>query len=245
MSTQQTLRDILAEFVGNPPGSIGVTVIHLRRAKEREMTIRALEAALEHPIERFEAVDGVGAIEAGHPVICATEPGKMRSAGEIGCLLSHVELMRQALAAGKTHMMVFEDDCRVGPEFSLAALGSYLRRAVELAEQFSVEGAKEFILLGTCGCYTWKFLTTGVKATDNFNGSHAYLIGRGMMEKFIGSYEYLLRNRIVVPADGLLGLLLRSQKCWALCPENEVGLFVQDREKPSYILGDGELLRKE
>lgn len=236
------LRDILAEFVDKPPGSVGVGVIHLARATEREPLIRALEVALDHPLERFEAVDG-GALD--HPRTCATEPGKIRTAGEIGCLLSHVGVARRGLAEGRSHMLVFEDDCVPAEGFSLDALEMYLRRAKKFAAEFGFKGADEFILLGTCGCYKWKFLTRGVKATDSFNGSHCYLIGRPMMEKLVGSYEYLLKNGVVVTADGLLNLLLRTQLRWALCPENECGLFVQNREIPSYILNSGSELRKE
>lgn len=226
------LQEILAEFVGNPPGSVGIGVIHLRRAAEREPLILKLEAAVGQPLERFEAVDGA----ADHPRTCATEPGKLRTEGEIGCLLSHVAVARRGLAEGWSHALVFEDDCAAAATFSLGALQEYLRRAKSFAAQFGFKGADEFILLGTCGCYTWKFLANGVKATNSFNGSHSYLIGRPMMEKLVGSYEYLLKNGVVVPADGLLGLLLRTQKRWVLCPEDERGLFVQNRDIPSYIL---------
>jgi len=236
------LLDILSDFISNPPGSIGVAVIHLAHATEREPMISALEEALQHPLERFNAIDGVAAIAAGHPTTCATDPGKIRTAGEIGCLLSHVELARKALLQGRTHMLVFEDDCAAEPSFSLATFDAYLRRVKEFSAEFDIEGADDFILLGTCGCYRWKFLTAGVKATNKFNGSHCYLIGRQMMEKLIGSYEYLLKHGTLIPVDGLLGHIVCAQMRWALCPEDEKGLFVQNRELPSYVLG---CIRKE
>jgi GR25 family glycosyltransferase involved in LPS biosynthesis len=241
----RSLRDILAEFVGKPPGTIGVAVIHMPAAAEREPLIRALETACGCSVEIFLAVNGAERIAAGHPTRCATEPAKIRTAGEIGCLLSHVELARRALAEGKSHMMVFEDDCVTAPKFSLAAVEEYLRSVKRLTDTFSIEDADDFLLFGTCGCYAWKHLTQRIKATNKFNGSHCYLIGRSAMEKLVGSYEYLLKKDVIVPVDGLISLLLKAQNRWALCPDDDRALFVQNRDIPSYILGDGKTLREE
>lgn len=233
-----SLLEAVAEFTGKPPGSIAVRMIHLPRAVEREGCIKALEAAV-GPLERFDAYDGNDIIAAGHSTTCATEPGKVRTAGEIGCLVSHVEVVKRALLSGKSHVVVFEDDCMPTGE----DVSKYLQTVKRVADDFGLP--QDLILLGTCGCYTWRFLTKGVKATDKFNGSHAYIMARPMMEKVVGSYEYLRQRDVVIPFDGLLGLLLRSERRWALCPEDEKGLFVQNRDIPSYILNNGEDLRRE
>jgi GR25 family glycosyltransferase involved in LPS biosynthesis len=227
------LQEILAEFVCGPPGNIGVGVIHLARATEREPVIRALEAALGQPLERFEAVDGA----ANHPRTYMRNPAVDRTVGEIGCLLSHVAVARRGLAEGWSHALIFEDDCAAAETFSLAALQDFLRRAKVFSVQFGFKGAEDFILLGNCGCYTWKFLAGGVKATDSFNGTHSYLIGRPMMEKLVSAYEHLLKSGGVVPADELFSLLLKTQRRWVLCPEDERGLFLQNRSLPSHTVG--------
>ena len=54
-----------------------------------------------------------------------------------------------------------------------------------------------------------------------------------------------LLDGVIAPVDGLLGLMLRAQNRWALCPENDRAFFAQNRELPSYILGDGKGLRQE
>ena len=241
-----TLRDILAEFVGKPPGEVGVVIIHLHRAVEREASILEMERVLGgHPIEVFDAIEGGAMIRAGHPVQYASVPAETRTVGEVGCLVSHIEVARRALREEKSHMMIFEDDCIPGSEFSLEGIRTYLRQVREFSDTFSFEGASEFLLFGTCGCYTWKHLTNDIKATDRFNGSHCYFIGRPMMEKLIGVYEYLLGREKIVPFDELLGLLLRSHGRWALCPTNEIGFFVQNRAIPSYLLGDEVSMRSE
>ena len=241
----RSLLEILAEFVEKPPANIGISVVHLASATEREPIIAEMIRAFNCQIDIFPAVNGAEEIAAGHPTLCATESGKIRTAGEIGCLLSHVNLARKALMEGRSHLIVFEDDCDLAPNFSLEAVENYLRSVKEITKSFSLKGSDEFLLLGTCGCYTWRHLNRLVKATNNFNGSHCYLIDRPMMEKLIGSYEYLLRKNMTIPVDGLISLLLRSQDRWALCPENDGGLFVQNRDIPSYILGDGKSLRNE
>ena len=115
----------LAEFVGKPPGHIGLYMIHLPRATEREENIRRLQEAV-GPIQLHEAAEGAAALAAGHPAGCPFRPGETRSAGEIGCLVSHVEVCRRALAAGHTHAVIFEDDCvpseRYRPEYFAAYL---------------------------------------------------------------------------------------------------------------------------
>ena len=236
-SMGMSLLEAVAEFVGKPPGSIAAYMIHLPRAVEREGYIKALEAVV-GPLERFDAYDGTDSIAAGHSTTCATEPGKIRTAGEIGCLVSHIEVVKRALLSGKSHVVVFEDDCVATGDFR-----TYLQMAKRFMDDFGLP--QDLILLGACGCYTWRFLTKEIKATDNFNGTHAYIMARPMMEKLVGSYEYLRQRDAVIPIDGLLGLLLRSERRWALCPMDEKGLFVQNRDIPSYILNNGKSLRQE
>ena len=240
-----TFRDCVAEFVGKPPGSVGVYMIHLQRATEREGLVRAMEEALHTPIELISAADGVALVAGGHPTMCAVDSTKQRSEGEVGCLVSHVEVARKALAAGLSHAVVFEDDCVVGGGFSLDAVQSYFRRAKKFAEEFSMGGTDDFLLLGSCGCYAWRHLTHEIKATNNFNGSHAYLIGRPMMEKLVVAYEFLKEKGFVTPIDCLLPLLLRGQKRWAMCPVDDKGIFMQNRDIPSYITSDGTERRKD
>lgn len=239
-----TFRDCVAEFVGKPPGLVGVYMIHLRRAVEREPLVRAMEEALQTPIELVGAADGVALVAEGHPTTCALDSTKQRSEGEVGCLVSHVEVARKALAAGLSHAVVFEDDCVVGGGFSLEAVQFYFRQAKKFAEEFSMAGTEDFLLLGSCGCYSWRHLTQGVMATNNFNGSHAYLIGRPMMEKLVIGYEFLKEKGVVTPADCLLPIMLRGQKRWAMCPDDDKGLFMQNRDIPSYIVSDGTEARK-
>lgn len=240
-----TLRDCVAEFISRPPGSVRTVMIHLRRAAEREKGMQAMAAAVESPIEIQDAADGNELLAAGHTSVCGIHPGLHRTAGEIGCAASHLAAYRSALADGLSHLIVFEDDCVPSPGFSMVALRTYLARASTFAEEFSMKDMDDFLLLSTCGCYTWRHMTRGVKATNHFNGSHAYLIGRGMMQKVLDFYAVLESAGQTAPIDGVIPILLRREHRWAFCPEDDTQLFKQDRGLPSYIASDGSALRRD
>jgi len=238
-----SFRDCVAEFVDKPPGQIRIVVIHLNRAKEREECIRTLEAAIQTPLEIWAAAEGSALIAAGHPTECGIDPGIQRTAGEVGCIASHVELARSALAEGTSHLVVFEDDCIPGYEFSLDALEEYLHRVRRFAIDFNMPGCSDFTLLSTCGCYIWRHLTLDIKITDHFNGSHAYIMGRPMMQKMVDFYDSLIAKGQAAPVDGILPILLQRENRWAFCPDKDTRLFRQDRSIPSYVVSNGAALR--
>jgi hypothetical protein len=57
--------------------------------------------------------------------------------------------------------------------------------------------------------------------------------------------KLLLEKNVIIPVDGLIGLLLKAQGRWALAPDDDHRLFLQNRDIPSYILNDEKSLRQE
>lgn len=239
----QTLRDIVSKHVDKPPGQIRVVVLHLRKAMERLALIESLQQEV-GPMEVVDAVDGSALIAGGHPTACGMDPGVIRTAGEVGCMASHVQIMQKAIQDGISHLVVFEDDC-VATSGCLGKVQEYLRRVRAFATEFSMKDVDEFILLGTCGCYSWRSLAPGLKATNHFNGSHAYIIGRQMMLAFVHNYLQFLAQGKAAPVDGILPLLLQARGQYAFCPEGDTALFAQNRAIPSYIVSEGTELRKD
>jgi hypothetical protein len=240
----KTLCDLVAEFADKPPGLIRGIVIHLRRATERWPLVQQLMAAV-GPLEVWDAADGVALVAGGHPTECGIDPGVVRTPGEVGCVMSHMLAYQKALQDGISHLVVFEDDCATAPGFSLDAVGKYLRDVKEVSREFGMQPMRDLVLLGTCGCYRWKDIRDGLKATDHFNGSHAYSISRPMMIKLLHSHlQYLLRGK-TAPIDGLLPLLLQSEHAHAFCPEDDTAFFRQNREIPSYVVSDGSQQRED
>jgi len=238
-----TLRDCVAEFIARPPGDIRVIMIHLRRAIERRAFIADLAIKIETPLEIVDAVDGQILVSQGHPTECGIHPGIHRTAGEIGCAASHLAAYRSALADGISHLVVFEDDCVAAKGFSLPDLQEYLSRITRFADEFSMKDVQDLTLLSTCGCYTWRHLTRGIKVTNHFNGSHAYIIGRRMMQKVLDFYGVLDSVKKTAPIDGVLPLILQAERRWVFCPEDDTRLFRQNRELPSYVVNESPSLR--
>ena len=237
-----TLRDCVAEFVDKPPTEVRVVMIHLERAIEREPLVQRLITELGE-IDVVGAADGVALVAEGHPTECGIDPGVRRTAGEVGCIVSHVREARRALADGISHVVVFEDDCEVSPKFSLGGLAEYLRRVKAIMKQFSMADKEDFLLLGTCGCYTWQHISPGVKATNNFNGSHAYIMGRPIMKKLVEAYDAHLLEGRTAPTDGLLVKILQGEGRWSFCPQKDTALFQQNRSIPSYVVDEKPVLR--
>jgi len=237
-----TLRDCVAKFVDKPPAEVRIVMIHLQRAKEREPLIERLIGQL-GDIEIVEAADGAALVAGGHPIECGIDPGVKRTAGEIGCIVSHVREARRALADGISHLVVFEDDCEVSPKFTIGGLIEYLRRVKEFITKFNMHDKEDFLLLGTCGCYTWQHLSPGLKGTNNFNGSHAYIMGRPIMKKLVEAYDTLLLNGRTAPTDGLLPRILQAEGRWSFCPQKDTSFFMQNRSIPSYVVDETPTLR--
>jgi hypothetical protein len=152
--------------------------------------------------------------------------------------------MEKALQDGISQLVVFEDDC-VAADNCLGRVQEYLRRVKACATEFGMKGVDDCILLGTCGCYSWRSLAPGLKATNHFNGSHAYSIGQPMMLAFVRTYLQFLAKGNAVPVDGILSLLLQAEERHALCPAGDTSLFAQNRSIPSYVVSEGTELRKD
>ena len=239
-----TFQEILEEFYGWPPGSVRVEVIHMSGAVEREDAVAALRSALDlKDLKVREAADGLGAVAAGHPRQCFLEGDAagqelLRTPGEVGCLLSHVEAIKEAFADPATKCLVlFEDDCRPADGFSLEGLREWLGAVRRGLQKFSVpDHFTEFLLLGTMGSYFSLPWLPAAKWVERFNGSHAVVLCRPFMEKVLRSYALLLQKGRTAPVDGLYSFLLRAEKRWAVVPALDTTFFVQDRSIPSYVV---------
>lgn len=240
----QPFLDAIAEFVGQPPGKIACEVLHLARATDRDANIRALKTALGAGISITTAQEGATLVADGHPTKCVFDPAKPRTAGEVGCLVSHVLAAAVAMKTGHTHVVIFEDDCVPSDGYSTEALKAYLADVDRLAAEFGARGTRDFLLLSSGGTYDVKPLTQRVKACSKFNGSHAVLMSAEFIRKFVGSYEHTTKKELCIPVDALYGFVAKTLKQPILCPAGDTELFRQNRETGSYTLDtEGKTLR--
>jgi hypothetical protein len=65
-----------------------------------------------------------------------------------------------------------------------------------------------------------------------------------MMRKVIEFYRILDEKQETAPIDGVLPAVLKRERRWAFCPENDIALFRQNRDIPSYVTSDGTARRQ-
>jgi hypothetical protein len=232
-----TLQDIIAEVFGCRPDEVDAVMIHLERATERLPLISALETALHTPLRRVPAADGRILIKEGHPTLCMMEPEYTRTAGEVGCLVSHIRAAKEALESGKKWLVVFEDDCVASSDFDvLQTLRKWLYHVRGFFEEFSWTRTRDLILLADGGCYDNVPLTPMLRGTQRFNCTHAMILSKPLLQKLVDVYAYLLRQGRTAPIDGLLSVILYQEAAYALTPIEGTLFFRQDTSGPSYTL---------
>lgn len=159
-------------------------VINLDRSPERLATISAELDRLGLPWTRQRAVDArhftpeqqaqldVAAYHRKH--------GKEPVAGELGCFLSHVEVMQAFLATDKAFALVLEDDVHLGP--ALPAVLASLERHAERWDMVKLSavhsGSPQPYLPLADGVQLAVMLT-------RCTGSSAYLINRHAAQQYL------------------------------------------------------------
>jgi glycosyl transferase, family 25 len=163
---------------------LAIWVINLDRATERLARISQQLAVLGLPFQRLSAVDARQLSPAQRAVFDEAaylrKHGMTPVPGEIGCYLSHIEVMRAFVAGKAPFALVLEDDVLVGDKLPavLRALMSHAERwdMVKLSAVHSgtpvpvldlVAGHKLAVMLSRC------------------TGSSAYLINRRAAEAYL------------------------------------------------------------
>ena len=205
----QTLRDNLAEFVDKPPGSIGIYSLEPIREKLLALEFN-LGCSVEGPV-RVEIPDG-------HPTVSVT--GENLESPEISNLLTHIEQLKLILKSDMTHVCIFEESCVLREGATVEKIQGFLKEVKNVAARHSIVGSDEFFLFGAEVYTVERPINSIVKVTNKFKKALCYFMNRPMMVRVIGTYEYFLQKNMVATFDHLLGLVLRSQDRWALCPQD-------------------------
>jgi glycosyl transferase family 25 len=172
-------------------------IISLNPDSERTRTLVAsLEAQGIRP-RIFRAVDGrhsMPELEAGEYIskvrsrlrrLCDMTPP------EVGCYLSHLRLIKQALAAGEQAVFILEDDVQLEPDFAyIISEIEQLPAHVEMVRLMGLKIRKRKIIqpLGEVGHNL-------VRPERGWLGTQAYYINRAGMEKVV-RYGRIIREPI-------------------------------------------------
>jgi len=156
-------------------------VINLDRRPERLAAFRSrvpIDWAFP-PIELVPAFDG----SQHEPPAWYGGPNRKRLAGSWGCFQSHLGIYKRAIADGLDSVLIFEDDAVFASDFSE-------RSSVFLDW---VPGDWDAIYFG--GQHLWKDTTPPTRVNEqvirgrNVNRTHAYAMGRAMLEKCVSALD--------------------------------------------------------
>uniref|UniRef100_A0A6C0KE39 Glycosyl transferase family 25 domain-containing protein n=1 Tax=viral metagenome TaxID=1070528 RepID=A0A6C0KE39_9ZZZZ len=220
-----SLLDIINDFTGTSNNSM--YMIHLKRAVERLPYIHRLEQKLNMKIPIFDACEGSSLIANGHPTKCAHTLNYYRSAGEVGCTVSHINICKEALKQNYDHIVIFEDDCELNK--SLEEL------KVKLDKFKSLNISWDLFCIG--GDIIGTRMNDTFMRVDHFYCTHAVILNRKFMQELISLYETFYRNGTTWAVDGLYSDVLRSKKTngYGFIPNKTNDFFRQATGLKSYI----------
>ena len=192
--------------------------IHLTRSREREIFITQLQNSLGRSIEVWEASEGMDVLHRGwprkHPFEAQT------SIGALGCLDSHIRLLKEMVNKQIPVIGVFEDDADV--IVSVETLQNYYENAPSW--DILVLGANEWV--------DFNRVNDTYVNPSRYWGTHAFLITIDAAKKVIEAHEELLTKGYAYPADWLYSHSISKYKLQAYGPFNCKGLI---RQKPGLI----------
>lgn len=183
---------------------------------ERLSYVKELEEKIKMPITIFNALRGHRTMfeNFGHIL-----PNESITNGMIGCLLSHLTLLKEA----KTNILIFEDDC----EF-----------VSDINEYFKCVPEFDILCLGTNENVDYSLVDSNkyVKVT-RFWGTHALLIKYSAIEAILNTYEKYKEKHIFLPADWLYSKAIQEFNLRAYAPFHTKQYFKQKSGLVSQING--------
>jgi GR25 family glycosyltransferase involved in LPS biosynthesis len=155
-----------------PKEYIKYYVIHLQGNKERHENIVSMEKILGQPIHRFDAVKGSSINDKMFQSIVSTSE-KLYNKNEIGCYMSHVDLMNEA--SGE-YSVIFEDDFKVYPDTH--------EKILNMLKNFP---NFDILMIGDCNVNIGEEIQPNickVHATDMICGASGYIIRSDNVKRF-------------------------------------------------------------
>jgi GR25 family glycosyltransferase involved in LPS biosynthesis len=193
--------------------------IHLLRATEREAFMTHFQNGLGRAIEIWPASEGAEVAARGWPRGHPHE--RETSLGALGCLDSHIRLLRKMITEGWEMIGIFEDDAE-------------LVVRVEKLQEFYEKAPTDWDLL-VLGANEWVDLNRGNEGYSKprrYWGTHAFLIRRQAAEAVVALFEDLQRKGYSYPADWLYSYAISQKGLVAYGPEVCRSLI---RQKPGLV----------
>ena len=184
--------------------------IVLQRVQERVLAISLLEKDFGEKINIFNAIEGTDYMNVFSDFTHIKKDQKF-TAGMIGCLLSHVELLKSDFDT----ICIFEDDCE------------FIGKKDELLDFIQSAPPFDILCLGTNEHVDYKpFNSSSVKVT-RFWGAHAFIITKKAATVVLKTYEKYMKERKFLPADWLYSYATSENNLNAYAPLKPKQFFQQ------------------
>ena len=182
--------------------------IHLLRETDREAYMTHFQNSLGRPVVVWAASEGAEVAARGWPRGHPHE--RETSIGALGCLDSHIRLLRHMLEKGWEMIGIFEDDAEL--IVSRQTLQDFYDHVSSQKPEWDilVLGANEWVDIRTSG-KEYVFPT-------RFWGTHAMLIRREAAEKVVATFEELQSRGYSYPADWLYSYVISHKNLIAYGP---------------------------
>lgn len=162
---------------------IPIYVINLDKNVERLTRFQAMMNRLQWNFKRFSAItpDKIKPEDFGRALFL--------SGGEKGCISSHLEIYREALAKGYHYALIFEDDANtlISKSDIESAISNLFNHFDETARKYFQCEEPEIIYLGKCldRCTSYKRVVGNFYRTDGPLCQHSYIISREGMQRIL------------------------------------------------------------
>jgi GR25 family glycosyltransferase involved in LPS biosynthesis len=196
--------------------------IHLLRANEREPFMTHFQNGLGRTVKVWPASEGSELVARGWPRGHPHE--RETSIGALGCLDSHIRLLRKMIEEGWDNIGIFEDDAELVVD------------SVELQEFYGkicfLKPQWDILILGANEWVDFKKLGDKIIKPTRYWGTHAFLIRRSAAEAVVTVFEELQKKGYSYPADWLYSYAISQKGLVAYGPEVCRSLI---RQKPGLI----------
>jgi len=228
-------KNIIKEFTNITHDSkLGIYMIHLSKATERLPIIKSLEEKLNITLPIFEAKNGDEFINNGYSREDLIIPYFNRTAGELGCMMSHYYLYCDALEKNYEYIVIFEDDCMFNK--NLEELSDFLKKTKEYF--LNTNENWDLFALGALENTNFDIKTEFLLKTFGFHGTHAFIIKKSFYITTITIINQIISNKKMYPIDSLLSYIIRLSNLNAFCHIDPHYFFTQKEGIYSYVIED-------
>lgn len=201
-------------------------LIHRQKDTIREPSILELERKLNISLERFEAfseLDGMKMFQLddlpdidGFPM--KHPNGGQSSPGVIGCVASHIKIIRDAISANRSQCCIFEDDAEL-----VGNLDEYFIAVSTLPPA-------DIVILGCAAVEKSSTSHSSVEKVDHFWLTHAIILNRNAMIAIVDTFILYLERGYALPSDWLYSYAIKEYELIAYAPVDQIV-----RQRPGFI----------